>query len=167
MFSFFQKNNNEYDDDDDTLIEKDFLNKYSKNIIGSVPLKKNAFYLKDTSSYQLIDKKSYICYEEYSENCVDRQSFRVNYYRCKINKSNYYLECNNVIYPKNEGTMTISFFDELDEKINTKFKFKLNNNIANLNDIILIQNNNFEIILFLARKSEEDSFYIEKIQIFN
>ena len=70
-----------FKEDDDSLIEKDFLNNSSEEILGSNPLKKKAFFLKDLSTYKLVVKKSkYIIYEELSNNITTRKSFKADYF---------------------------------------------------------------------------------------
>ena len=148
--------------DDDHL--KDSLD---SNYIGSNPLEKKGFFLRDLRDYRKIDKDFYIIFEEVS-NCKKRFSNKLDYYKSN-NNDDFYLELKKKINIDQEGKiiLTVTNFDN--RNIITSFKFK--NNIYEYKkkeDCIQVFNSiyNLEFLIFLKRDSYNELFTIEKIQIF-
>ena len=144
------------------LIDDDYLE--SEYVIGSNPIDKKGFFLRDLSNYKLVAREAYITFEEKNKKKI---STKLDYYECSYS-DNFFFEMNKKIILDENGEIIITFKDFNNNNIITSFKFKINNDYQKLVDYIKIYNeiHNLEIILFLERQTYNDLFQIQKIHIF-
>ena len=149
------------------LIDEDYLE--SEHFVGSNPIEKKGFFLRDLSNYKIVDRESYITFEEHPKNNNNKKyiSTKLDYYECN-NSDHFFFEMNKKIILDENGKIIITFKDLNNNNIITSFNFKINNDYPKLIDYIKIFNekHNLEIILFIERETYNDLFQIRKIQIF-